>query len=162
MTILGNVEGMTGWFCMLPLCSHSQWHFQSATSQAITTASTFFFFLRHPLENTDVTGCWNHLLACGTPFKYSFPPPLVTVGIQMTPLYIIYHRGCVLKLKPSTRSFSWDFIYSRSMRGHTGNNTSRVVSSPLRVCLGQPYDLFKVSLCGSWSSLRMPRRLCLP
>lgn len=99
-------------------------------------------FLRHPLENTDVTGCWNHLLACGTPFKYRFPPLLATVEIQMTRLHIIYHRGCVLKLKPSTRSFSCDFIYSISVLGQT-ENTSRVVFSPLRVCLGQSYGLIQ-------------------
>lgn len=90
---------------------------------------------------------WCHWMLKSPPCMWhtlwiQFPPPLGTVEIQMTHLHIIYHRGCVLKLKPSTRSFSWDFIYSISVPGHTGN-TLRVVSSPFRVCLGQPYGLIQ-------------------
>ena len=76
------------------------------------------------------------------PLNTVSPPHLGTVEIQMTHLHITYHRGYVLKLKPSTKSFSWDFIYSISVPGHTGN-TSRVVSSLLRVCLGQSYGLIQ-------------------
>lgn len=99
----------------------------SAISQAcLTIASSFTAqhlsgqcFLKTSFGNTDVTKCWNQLLACGTPFKYSSPTPLGTLEIQMTGLSIICYRGCVLQPKPGTVNFGQGFIYNSHIHKHT-------------------------------------------
>lgn len=148
-TLRGWQEGFVCFCCVHTLRDNSK----VPLPKPITTAPSFFF-LRHPLENTDVTGCWNQLPACGTPFRHSPPPlPLGTVEIQMTHLSIIRHRGCVLKPKPSLVSFGWRFIYDTPCQANLGTRQG-LVSYPLRVCLGQPYGLLQaLCVCGCWSHI---------
>lgn len=89
MTILGNtVEGMAGVFYTHSCCTYMLWavpqcHFPSLSNHSLFLYSPASFrtvFLKKTsFGNTDVTECWNQLLACGTPFKYNSPTHLGTL-----------------------------------------------------------------------------------
>lgn len=176
MTILGNaVEGMAGGFRTLLLYLHALWLSQSATSQVCLTVASFstaqhlsgcFFFFKTSFGKTDVTECWNQLLACGTPFKYSPLSPLGRLEIQMIYLSIICYRGCVLQPKPGTMNFRQGFIYNNPTHKHTSGPhwgcCQGLVFRPRRICLGQPYWLLAAFCVWKLVTLRKHKSLHVP